>query len=367
MKRKFIVITLLTLIFVSLFTSITGAETVDGAGLTLSDAQKEAEANSKQAVIDDLDIKAKEAGLNRAKSDAKLPISVYGNESIITERIRQQVKPIEAETSLELAKMTKEDNAGKLKRNIKSSFLYILLAQRELELANKKLGIAKERLEMTEARYSTNIITEQDLVSSQNDVFSKTIDVEGIKENLRILDMRLKDLMGLPLDGEMLVLEGTIELESFPEVDIEKVISTEVEKDIEVYSTAGKYYASKRTLELIEGLLKPGNETYDRYEIELAKATRDYESIKRNCEINIRNTFNDLLNLRDSVELAIKFEELQIKILDNAKIIYGKGLMSKEEYIASEEKYLDAVYSKYKAICDFNIKNAEFLNLAGIE
>ncbi len=45
------------------------------------------------------------------------------------------------------------------------------------------------------------------------------------------------------------------------------------------------------------------------------------------------------------------------------KIKYEKGTVSKETYMAAEESYLDAVYGKYKSICDLNGKILEFNNI----
>jgi len=361
MKRN--VFTIIVLILVYAVTTVAGAETANADGLTLTEAQQLAEKNSRQAVIDDLDIKAKESAYQRAVDDAALAGNPLGPESIYEKRIRQNVKPMEAETALELAKMTKSNNIRQLKYDVKKLFLNILLTQKELEITTKKLEYSKFRLEIAETKYSTNIITEQELISAQNDVFKKEIDVEAIKENLKILDSRLKNLMGLPLEGDVLILKGEIKKESLPEIDIEKAVSNDNESDINVYSATRKYYAAKRSLELIEDLLKPGNETYDSYNIELEIAFRDYEAAKRNREINIRNIYNELLNLKDNVELAEKYEELQMKMLDSIKTKYEKGQISKEIYINYEEQYLDSMLNKYKAICDFNLKKDEFFNM----
>lgn len=61
--------------------------------------------------------------------------------------------------------------------------------------------------------------------------------------------------------------------------------------------------------------------------------------------------------------LALKYEELQKKKLENAKTRYEAGQITREEYLSAEEGCLDAAYSKYRAICDFNIKYENFLNM----
>lgn len=365
MKKILIFAMILALVFT--FTGMVSAENKSKSVLTVAEAQSIAAANNRQAAIDDLEIRAKETALKQAVENAATVASSYTFEGALNVRVTKYVKPMEAERALELAKMSKQKNARQLKQDIKDSFMKILLAQKELEAEIKKLEFSKSRLETTQARYVVGSTTQQDVDSAQYSYESKMNDVAGLEDRIKMLDVILKDQMGWPLDGDLLVLKGAIEPESVPEIDIEKVITDNIESDTDVYGAAGKLDAARKTMELTKELLKPGRLVYDDYLVDVEIALRDYETAKRNRERNIRNTYNDLLNLRDSIELAVKYEELQLKMLDSAKVKYEKGLMSKDEYTALEEKYLDAVFSKHKAICDYNIRNGEFLALANIE
>ncbi len=353
----------LTLIILFIFTA--GAAAESGAGMksfTVAEAQKLAEINSRQAVMDDLDIKAKEIALVQAREDARLAGYKYGSESITSNRIKMDVRVFESEAALEEAKRNKQDNEKLLKLEIRNSFMNILLTQKELEKETRKLGFLEERLKMAKAKYDAKMITEGELDSALFNVNSKANDNEGVKARLQTLDMKLKGQLELPLGGEMLKLEGVIEMESFPEVDIDKEASAYLETDRTVFAAAQKYEAARKTMELSEKLLRPGSPTYDSNKISLEAVLRDYETAKRNSEVNIRNAYNDLLNLKDSAELAIKYEELQLKIKENIKTKYDKGQISRDAYISSEEQYEDALFAKYSAIAGYNTKRREFLN-----
>ena len=356
---------LFTITLILSFTCILSvyAENTNNTIFTVVKAQSFAAANNRQAVIDDLEIKAKESALKQAIENAETVGSSYTFEGALDIRIKKYVNPMEAERALELAKMSKQKNSRQLKHEVKKSFLNILLAQKELETEKKKLEFSKIRLDLAQARYSMNTITKQDLDSAQYNYDSKMIDAEAVREELLMLDINLKDQLGLAINGDPLVLDGIIERESFPETDIDKVVSSNIEVNVDVYSAAAKLEAAKKTMELTEELLKPGRVVYDDYLVNVEITTRDYEAALRNREMNIRNTYNELLNMKDSVELAEKYEELQLKMLDNAKTKYDKGQMSHETYITFEEQYLDAVFNKYKAICAFNVKKGEFINM----
>lgn len=361
MKR--IVCIVLTLIIVLAVTAGAAAQSnVNRTALTVEEAQKLAKANSRQTIIDDLDIKAKEIALEQAKVDARLAGYRYGSENITANRIKMDVNVFESEVRLEEAKRAKEDNTKRLKLDVNSSFLNILLTQMELEIETKKLEFAKERLEMAQARYAAKMIRQDELDSAKYNVDSKENVVKGVQSRLQTLDMELKSQLNVPLGGDMLTVKGVIEQDSFPELNIDAVVAINADLDASVFSAEKKYEAAQKTMELTEKLLRTGSPYYESNKISLEAAFRDYEAAVRNREVNIRNAYNDLMNFRDSAALAAKREEIMRKKADNEKIKFEKGQITRDSYLSSEEEYLDALFGKYKAIVEFNINRGEFLN-----
>ena len=359
MKRTAYIVLLLALIFT--FTSAAMAASETSAGLTLEEAQKQALVNSRQAVIDDLEIKAKETALKQVKEDADMTGDTYGADAVLSARINKEVKPMQAEAALAVAKRAKKDNSEQLKLDVNSAFLDIFLAQKELENANKKLDFAKERLTMAETRYAAKTITEDDLKTAQYNVETKQLDVYSVQEKLKTLDMQLKNLLNQPLDGDVLAIAGKIELQNLAEIDINKVVADYLETDTNTFKAAEAYKAVKKTMDLTEALFKAGDKTYDDNRTGLETASRDYADAKSSREVNIRNTYNDLLSLKDAADLSANYVILAGQKLNNVNIRYDKGLVSKDAYMAEQENYLDAEYANYKAINGFNTKKAEFI------
>jgi outer membrane protein TolC len=349
-----------TLAMIMIFSTAVSAQEVSKGMLTLDEAIKLAESNNRQAIIDDLEIASKETAYKEAKEDADMSDDRSGTEDIINERIHTQAYAIQAEMELETAKLKKADNAEKLKDDVTAIFYEILLTEKELENELKKLEIVKERLSIATARYNSKSITEDDLNTAQYNLDKKELDVESIREKLNTLDIKLKSKLNLPFDTETLKLSGTIKLESFPEVDINKAAAQYAEREISVVSALGKYNAAQKIMEETEKFLREGSFIYDDNRVDLEIASRDYEAAKRNAEVNIRNTYNELLSLRDSVVLAQKYQELTAKKLESAKTRYQKGFISKESYLSAEEAYLDSIYNSIKAVYDFNMKLVSF-------
>jgi outer membrane protein TolC len=289
---------------------------------------------------------------------------VYGVQNVLENRIRKVIRPMEAEAALEYSKRVKQDNLLLLKQDVYNTFYSILLARMELEKEEQKLEIAKARFETAKARHAKKIISDDDLEMAEYNVFSKTMDYDSVLEKLKLLDMNLKTLMNLPLGGDQIEIKGEINQEVIREINLEDAINF-VDKDI--FAAYNKYLSAKKVMEFTDELFDQQSETYIENKRKLEMAYNEYEKSKRNREVNIRNTYNDLLNLRDNVNLAERYEVLQKKKLDTESLRYEKGQVDIERYYASKESYIDAAYYKNKAICDFNAKIRYFNALTGID
>lgn len=360
MKKLAYISVLLSMVFI--FTTVAIAADQENSGLTLEAAQKQAVENSRQSVIDDLDIKAKETGLKNAQDDVARLGDAYGVDNVLSNRIIREVRTMEAAANLEVAKRAKQDNIAKLKLDVYTTVEDILLAGREVENEALKLEIATERLDIAKTQFSAKTITQDDLSAAEYDLDSKKLDVEALQESLKTLDMQLKRQLNLPFDGDLLKVDAKLAMDSFSEVDLDKLISERLAADTGIYASNESYKAAEKTMELTAKLYKEGDSTYDDNKVNLENAKLNYEDAKINIEVNIRNTYNDLLNLKDRQELAARYADLMKEKLDKADIWYKKGLMSKSGYLSAKESWMDAVYQNYRAIRDFNVKNAEWLN-----
>lgn len=361
MLKKIVSMTLIIVLLCAV--SITAHAAVpDKKVLTLEEAKEMAVENSRQNAIDDLEIKVKESQLKQAQENAYMTGDAYGAERVLENRIRKEVRVMEAQTALDVARMKKEDNRRKRALDTHEVFYSLLLAEKELEKEAQKLEIQKEKLEFAKSRYAAGSLSAEALNEAEYRVASKEADIESIKGKIRTLELRLKLLLNLDLDDELPEISGEIKVELLQDIDIEKIVDIRLQFDTSVYEAAGRYNAANRTMQLTEELFRTG-QIYEANKSNLEKAMRDYESALRNREVNIRNTYNDLLNIRDNLKLADKYVELCMKKLDAAKVKYDKGIIDKEAYLSAKESYIDALFSREKARCDYIIRKENFLTL----
>lgn len=203
-------------------------------------------------------------------------------------------------------------------------------------------------------------MTENDLYDAKYAFDLKVIDVNKLTKKLETANLELKRILGLEMDGEMVEIKDDLVLVSTADVDIEKVVETSLNNDVELYIKGEELKAAEKTMELTKVDYEQDTVMYDEKMLNLENAKVDFEDAKVNLEVSIRNKYNDVLTAKDKVQLAQKWEEINMNKLDNAEFKFEKGIISKEEVLNAKEKYLDAQYQTYLAIYNFNTVKIEF-------
>jgi outer membrane protein TolC len=357
MKKK------LTILFLTLpvvFALTTALAVEKGLINSINGFQKFAVENSRQSVIDDLQIKALESALEDAKHDADFQLVSGTKIDMLNNGIKKEVAPLVAEANLEYAKRSKEENIKRLKLDIYKAALDKLLAEKQLEMESSKLEMLKEKYSMFEARYKEGKITENDLNDVKYALDTKEIDRDKAEKNLEIADLELKRLLSVELGGEEIAVENKLELDEWRPISIKEVVEKAIENNIEVFKKSEDLKAKEKTMEITEKYYREGNFSYDDNKVNLETSRIDLEDAKTNLEVEIRNKYNNLLTAKDNLELAAQWQRIQDKKLESAQAKYDQGLISKESLLDQKEKCLDAKYQSFFAIRDFNILKAEF-------
>lgn len=322
--------------------------------------QKYAVENSRQVVLDDLEIKTMESALEDAIEDADFQLSPGTKSDKLNNGIKKEVAPLEAEANLQYAKMAKEQNVESLKLDVYKAALDKLLVEKELNAEKAKLDILSEKYSMAEVRYREGKVTENDLNDVKYALDTKKIDVQGVEKDLKIVELELKRLLSLDLDDGDLDVEEELKLSSEKNINLEKVIKEAIETNMDIYRKAENLKAKEKTMEITEKYYKEGNSTYDDNRASLELARIELEDAKISLEVEIRNKYNDLITGKDNVELAVKWQDIQKRKLDNEELKLENGLISKEALLSQKEKFLDAEYQTFAAIHNFDILKAEF-------
>ena len=358
MKRIFCI----TLVVVTLISTMVQAGDSD-LGLSIKDAQEEALNKSTQSRMDDLDIKMKESLLKDAIEDANYLPFAGDTDSLVANKIKSQVAPFEAEVNLELAKKNKEDHIKDLELDSYKASLDILLIEKELEKENVKLKNLQEKLDMVKAQNSVGKATSNDVSTAEYSVSGKQIDIVKIEDRHKAAIFEFKKILNLPLDDSAINITDSISYLDLGEVDLNTTVLEAISVDTFVYEKEQSVKAKGMRLEITGEYYSQGASEYAEATFDLESAKIGLDDVKIDLEVNLRNKYNELLNKRDKVELAKSYEAVMLKFLDAAKVKYDLGVISKEELMNEEEKYLDSTYQEYSAAKDYSVAKGEFIRL----
>lgn len=354
MKR---IITAVIIAFLLLLPTVSLADT-KVISLTIDEAQKLAVENSKQASLDDIDIKNKQTIIDNSKYDLQFQSGDSEDNAY-----KENVKPLEIETNLEVAKKNRVNNINTLKLNVYKTALDIILAEKQLDAEEQKLDILKQKLDMAKAKYSQKMNTQNDVNDSQYSYDSKNIDVEKVQDFLASLYLNFKKLLNLPLDDSAIQIKDDLIYNELDTIDIELIITKVESSNISIYEKEQIIKQKQNNLDNIIKYRGQGTTNYYDAQYDLESAKIDLDDAKNNLEINIRNKDNELQNTDDKAELSASYADLVNKKFKVSEIKYKNGTISKETYLTDKQNYLDALYQKYTAIHDCNIIKAEFNNL----
>ncbi len=322
--------------------------------------------NSIQATIDDINILIKKDALNQAKENAAFLGDAYGIQKVLNNRIIKEVRPFEAETNLEVAKKTKEDNLNNLKFNVYKTIQSLLIAEKEFETEIKRLDILFERYNFLKLKKEQGQVSDSVLVDIEFSIEGKRMDIIKVEEKIETIKIDIKRLLGLPLYANLPEIIEEIVYEPLVNVSIDKMLKKVFENSTTIFKHNRDIEAIVKTLDLTAQYYPTTNIAYltPQYNLEQSKAA--LKEYKLNTEVSIRNSYSNLLNQKDRVVLAQKYLEIMRKKLKDVELKYDNGFTTKDIVINAKEALINAEYQLYSAMYSYAIMKADFDRLAGM-
>lgn len=352
---------------ISIFVAVSilfSCSTVMAAGqktvLSIEEARKIAAEKSKQAFLDDLNMRNKEIILK--DSVYTLP----SNSAPVEEyEYKANVEPIEIETNLELAKRTKVENLKALDYEAYKAATDVILLQKQLDIEKQKLSMLQDKYSIIQAKYKQKTVTENEVNDIEYSLESKKNDVNKAADSLEAAKLELQRLLDMDINEILVDVKDEIKYsyEKYEDTYIGEVVAKALETNSTVYEKAQNLKMKDKYLERLNHYVKQGNSAYDNAYYDLQTAKLELSDAKADLEISIRNKYNDLLNQQGRVEVAEKYATLMTKKFAAAEAKYKNGTINKESYLGEKEKYLDAGYQRLVEIHDYNILKLEFENL----
>lgn len=329
------------------------------AALTNSMFKDLAVKNSRQVLLDELDIKMNKDRLADAQEEAdKNDYSGGSPSDQLKRRIIVQVDPLIAQTQLEAASRKRTDNLNVLKNDTYKAGMKLLLLNKELEKETEKHKLLTEKTALEMAKYQNGTAIETAVQDLQIQTDNKQIDVETVKNKIASAEYELNRLLGRNISDKVIIQDELIP-EMLPTIDIEEVVQNSLDVNTAVFEKARDLEAKTLKLSLTAEVYKEDEKEYMEAKFEVEKAEIDLNETRISLEVDLKNTYQDLQNRFDQYEMAAAFVQLSQKKLDIIELKYKAGLETKEVLLSQQENHLDAIYNRDKAIYDFNITLAD--------
>lgn len=335
-------------------------------GLSMEKACEIAAYNSIQSRIDDINILIKEDALDKAREDAAFLGDVYGIKNVLNNRIIKEVKPFEAETNLEMARLAKRDNISSLKFNVCKTIEGLLIAKKELEVENKRLDILFEKYDYLKMKKDQGQMSDSTLVDMEFSIEGKRMDIIRVEEKIETIKTDIKRLLGLPLYYSIPEIIEEIVYEPIMGIDIDKMLRNAFKANTTIFKYDRDIQATEKTLDLISQYYPTTNESYLNNLHNLEQTKKTLEEYKLDIEVNIRNNYSNLLNQKDRVVLAQRYLDITVKRLKDAELKYNNGFITKDVVISSKEAIINAEYQLHSAIYNYMVMRGDFAKLEGI-
>jgi len=324
--------------------------------------------NSIQPALDDYNISAMESALEDARLEAKKGFIGGTPQEVVERTIIQKVAPVEAEVNLEIAKRTKTDNENKLKHEVFSKIMQVVLSEEKINLKKKRIELLEEKYDIDMVQFREGMLSEADITDEELAISVEKLELAKMETALKEDILEVKQKMHLDLSDEnkidfeyqLMELGSPYLAHTF---SLDKAIEKALESDTEVYRAEKALETAEMKFEITKKYLKPGHDYYDYKEYEMESAKKALYDAKTNLEVSIRNAYNTLLTASDAVKLEKKKQELEEKRMSVLLTKYDAGLLSRSEIIESELSILAQQQAVLDTVLDFNLKNEALRNL----
>jgi len=294
--------------------------------------------------------------------------SIRLNDSWTTDEYRKQLKtdielaPVQKRNTFLVLKLQKAEKINSLKMDVTKAYFTYLMIQEQLTSQDKAIERLKKKLEVVNAQVASGMANKSAISNMEVAIKSAEQQKAMFARDLSNTSINLNSLWDRPIKSpielisqEIPVLELDIKLEELIDKKIAsssavlRALNTEAEAKIEYNITN---FSSIK--EMPDGVEQAENK--------LLNASYDYKNLLKNMEYNVLNDYNNLLNLKDDVDIKKLQVEVSEKELKKAKAEYDMGLTDIITYNSKIQSNEDSIIGYKKAQLDYFIAAVVFKN-----
>lgn len=254
---------------------------------------------------------------------------------------------VEAEKEWQKAKDVYGDKRQELTDLVRTSYQQLLESETMVENAKIARERAESQLIMDENKYKAGLLSSLDIERAQNSLFDAQHRYEKAIVDLETKRMQFNELLGLPLDEKLILVERFL-LRFVP-----FTLSLETCYELALELDPGMLTAKEKVQKAQEAVLVAQSPFTPRVELEEAlvneeKATIGLKQAEQALYFKIRGEYYALLNQAHNLEMAERTIKLERQTLQAEESKYAAGVLSNAQIVAQQEK-LAGLEEQYNA------------------
>lgn len=271
----------------------------------------------------------------------------------------------EASEAWEKANQLYLDEKASLYSSVRNSYYQLL--EKETSVANvlKAKERAENQLAVDKKKFEAGLLSTLDIQRSENSLFEAEYRYEKELIGLETERMKFNELLGLPLDTQIVLTERML-LEFVPfELDLAACVEL-------AFSVDGGIAAAKEILAKAKEAVSAASSPFSpRVELERALAEEEKAEIalrqaEQNLYFKIRSSFYSLLDQAHNLEALEQQIELERKTLQAEEAKYAAGVLSNAQIVSQQEKLADLERSYSSSLLSYTLARLDLLRTIGL-
>lgn len=346
MKRK-VALSAFLGIFLSLCLAVTGwAGQKEVLELSLAESTELALENNLDFALITLDLEQAKLGLERAE--------IVGDSEMIEE----------AKKELEKVSKTYIESKQNLITAVRSMYQEVLEGETNAANRLKASERASDQLKIDQSKYAAGLLSSLDIMRAENSLANAEASYESALVNLATKRMQFNQLLGLPLQQEVVLTEQLL-LDFVPfELTLEECYALALEVDSSILT------AEENLVKAQEGVTAAQSPFTPKAELDKAlaaeqKAEIQLEKAKQSLYFKIRSDFYALHDMANTVSAKEREVELERQILLAEEGKYAAGVISNAQIVAQQEKVARVEQEYSDALLNYNLRRTNLLQQIG--
>lgn len=273
----------------------------------------------------------------------------------------KELIPVQKKDALSILLLQKNEKISSLKIDTTKAYFEYLFTEEKMSSQINSINRLNNKLKILKDQVAAG--SQLKSVVEETEVAIKTAEQQKdlIERDLSSLAIDLNSLLGRPLLSNINLAKQDVPLYEANNIDTKEILSDRESKSSSILKALNDWNEAKIEYKIINfSSTKMIPDGLEEAEDKLLIAEYDYNKFLLDEENNVMTEYNELLNLRDDIDIKEMESNFNKKQMDITKAKYNNGYINIITYNDSIQKYEDSVIAYKRAKLDYYLASEKF-------